>query len=296
MNKKGYIYLGIAVLSFSTLEIATKFIVNDFHPLQLNFLRFFIGSSVLIPFAIRDLVKKNIKLTFADVLKMLLLGILAVPISMSLFQVALVYTKASTLAVLISSNAIFVAPFSYFILHEKIDRPIIISLILGIAGMLVIINPSSTMDAKNLTGILLAIAASITFALFSVLGKKIAEKTGSIILNCFVFLSGSMLMLPILLIMKIPIVAGLNYSNIFFVLYIGLIVSALAYICMFKGLSLLPASIGSLVFFAKPIIAGFLAYLLLGEKFTFSLTLGTLFILAGIMFIIVSKNNDIKKK
>ena len=180
MNKKGYIYLGIAILSFSTLEIVTKFIVNDFHPLQLNFLRFLIGSAALFPFAIKDLKKKNIKLTRSDILKMLCLGVLAVPVSMSLFQIALVYTPASTLAVLISSNAIFVAPFSYFILHEKIDRPIIISLILGIAGMIVIVSPSSTMSIKNFTGIMLGIAASVTFALFSVLGKKVAEKTGGV--------------------------------------------------------------------------------------------------------------------
>jgi drug/metabolite transporter (DMT)-like permease len=296
MSKKGYIYLGIAILAFSTLEIVTKFIVNDFNPLQLNFLRFFIGSVALIPFTIRDLKTKNLKLTFNDIFKMLCLGILAVPVSMSLFQIALVYIPASTLAVLISSNAIFVAPFSYFILHEKIDKSTIISLVLGIAGMLVIISQSSAMGIKNFIGIILAIAASVTFALFSVLGKKISSKTGSIILNCFVFLSGSLFMFPMLLLMKIPILKGLHSSNILYVLYLGLFVSALAYICMFKGLSYLPANKGSLVFFAKPIIAGALAYLLLGEKFTFSLILGTLLILTGIMFTIVSKNNDSNRK
>lgn len=296
MNKKGYFYLGLSIFAFSTIEIVSKSIVNDFHPLQMNFLRFFIGSLCLLPFTVKHIMNSKVKLSIKDMIILTLLGILAVPVSMTLFQISILYTKASILAVLISSNAIFVAPFSYFILKEKIDKSILVSLVLGIAGMAIIANPSSSMGSKDLIGILFGIAASVTFALFTVLGKRTSSRLGGLLMNNFVFLSGSMLMLPYMLYSRIPIFSGINSSNILQLLYLGLVVTVGGYIFLFKGIALLPANKGSLVFFVKPVLAGILAYITLDETITPSLALGTVCILAGMLFVITRKSTVNKKK
>lgn len=290
MDKKGYSYLGISILAFSTLEIVAKFIVNDFHPLQMNFLRFFIAGLAILPIAMLDMKKREIKMSYKEIITIILLGILSIPVSSSFYQLSLYYTKASILAVLISSNAIFVAPFSYFILKEKLDKAVIISLVLGVSGMLIIANPSSSMGSNDFIGILYGIANSITFALYSVFGKKLVPKLGGLVLNCLVFLAGSLALLPVMLYAKIPVIAGINGSNIFHILYIAIVVNAVGYIFMFKGLSILPANKGSLVFFVKPGLAGILAYFILKETFSLNLIIGTLFIISGILFIVVSGN------
>lgn len=292
MNKKGYIYLGAAVLAFSTMEIASKFIVEDFHPLQMNFLRFLIGGLFLLPFTVNEIKKRNMKLSIKDILLLILLGICGVPISMSLMQISIAYTKASTIAVIISSNALFVAPLSYIFLKEKIDKPIMIGLVLGILGMIVIAFPSSAMAPSEFVGIMYGAAASLTFALFTVLGKKMVSRFGGLIVNNMVFLSGSIIMIPILLFSGIPLFDGISSSNIGYLLYLGIIVSAAAYLFMFKGLSTLPANRGSLVFFIKPVLAGILAHLLLHESFSLKMTAGTLFIMAGIFAIVFIKEKS----
>ncbi len=41
--KKGYMYIALTTLIFSTMEIALKLVSDDFNPIQLTFTRFFIG-------------------------------------------------------------------------------------------------------------------------------------------------------------------------------------------------------------------------------------------------------------
>lgn len=50
--KKGYIYIAFSTLFFSTMEIAIKLVASDFNPIQLNFIRFLIGSIILAPLAL----------------------------------------------------------------------------------------------------------------------------------------------------------------------------------------------------------------------------------------------------
>ncbi len=57
--KKGYLYIVIATLFFSSMEIALKSVSGQFNAVQMNLTRFLIGGLVLIPFALRTLKKKN---------------------------------------------------------------------------------------------------------------------------------------------------------------------------------------------------------------------------------------------
>lgn len=294
--KKGYIYLCISILSFSTIEIVSKSIVNDFHPLQMNFLRFLIGGIVLLPFAFIDIKKRNLKLSLKDILVLAALGILAVPVSMSCFQMAITYINASVMAVFLSSNPIFISLFSFFILKEKADKAVIISLLLGITGIVVIVYPSFTIANGTLVGMLYGIAAPVTFSLFTVLGKLISPRIGEMVLNDIVFLSGSVLMLPFMVSANIPVFSGINLSNILPLLYLGFVVTAAGYIFLFKGLSYTAANKGSLVFFMKPFVAGSLSYLILKESFSPYLLAGTLLIMGGILSTLIFKNSPSRRE
>lgn len=53
--KRGYLYIAVTTLLFSSMEVALKLISGQFNPIQLNFSRFVVGGLVLIPFAVREL-------------------------------------------------------------------------------------------------------------------------------------------------------------------------------------------------------------------------------------------------
>jgi drug/metabolite transporter (DMT)-like permease len=166
MKYKGYVLLGITILIFSTLEVVTSTLKGLMNPLQLTFLRFIIGGVVLLPLVI----KKREKLQAKDLLFFLGLGILNIFISMGSLQLSINMGKASTAAILISSNPIFVMLFSSLLLKEKVTFDRIACIILGIIGITLIIYKGNV-GGDTAVSLTLAIIASLTFGLYTVLGK-----------------------------------------------------------------------------------------------------------------------------
>ena len=60
--KRGYLFIALATLFFSTMEIALKEVAGLFNPVQLNLTRFLIGGHVLIPFASRMLRRRGVRI------------------------------------------------------------------------------------------------------------------------------------------------------------------------------------------------------------------------------------------
>lgn len=295
--KKAYLYIILAAVIFSTMEIAGKTIAADINPFQLNFIRFLIGGVILLPGSIQVIRRKNLKLTVNDWLYFLLTGFLCVVISMSFFQSAILYTMASTVAIIFSANPTFTTPIAYFLLNEKIDKKVMLSLAVSLLGVLFILNPFGT--HADSTGILLAILSAITFALYSVVSKMRVERYGSVVSNCFSFLAGDLILLVLMLlshlpllasyqqgnipqiVVDIPILAGINADNIAALLYLGVVVTGLGFLFYFKAMEKSSASTASVVFFIKPALAPLFCFLILRESLTMHTLIGIALMLAG---------------
>lgn len=296
--KKGYLYIAVAALMFSTMEITLKSIAGQFHPIQLSLTRFLIGGIFLIPFALQMLKKKEHTLTRSDILSFAGLGFIGVVVSMTLYQLAVEHAQASVVAVLFSSNPVFVTFFAYLLIHEMIFRRNIVSLLLEIAGILVIINPLHT--KLDVTGVILILLATVSFALYGVLGKKRCAELGGVVVTCGSFMLGSLEMLlliflshlPVLsqalasssslsLFSSVPLLQGYTLANILPMLYISVGVTGLGYACYFLAMEATSANTTSLIFFFKPALAPILAMLILKEVIPFNMFLGILLILLG---------------
>jgi drug/metabolite transporter (DMT)-like permease len=284
MKYKGYILLGITILIFSTLEVVTSTIKGIISPLQLTFIRFFIGGLILLPFAI---VKKD-KLYKKDWLFFMGLGVLNIFISMGALQLSIHMGKASTAAILISSNPIFVMFFSALILKEKATIDKLACIILGMAGILLIVYKGNT-GGDTALSLALGFLASLTFGLYTVLGKLKSEGVSSITMISISSILGSLLYIPVLLYLKLPIFY-IPQAAILKMAYLGIFCSGIAYITYMESLKLLTASKGSMVFFLKPVIASTLAIIFLGENLNIKTLIGMLLVLTGILINFVKIN------
>lgn len=309
--KKGYLYIAIATILFSSMEIMLKTISQDFNPIQLTFERFFIGGLILLPFAIKSLKSKEKSINKEDIIQFLLLGFMCVVVSMIFYQLAVTYTKASVVAVIFSCNPVFVMIFAYMFLKEEIHSHNIVSLILEIIGIIIIINPLSIKLSP--IGVTLTLLAAITFALYGVLGKKSTGKFGGEVVTCFSFIFGSIEMLILILIGHIPYVStllttfsldkfanvplftGYNISNILSVIYVYVFVTGLGYASYFKAMEETSANTTSLVFFFKPVISPILAFIFIKEYIPINMIVGVLFIVIGSIFTII-RNMSLEKK
>ena len=303
--KKGYIYIILAAIIFSTMEISGKMLATQINPFELTLIRFLIGGFILLPFALKDIKKKNLKFSKDDIYYFILTAFLCVIISMSFFQLAVVYTKASVVAIVFSTNPIFTIPIAYFILHEKMTKKTIASLILSVLGIICILNPFNlSFDFK---GIILAALAALTFSIYSVIGKKRSARYGSKVLNSFTFLIGDIILIILILashikavadfftlhnlelFSNIPILYGVNSSNILIVMYLGVVVTGLGYLFYFMAMDETSASTASIVFFIKPALAPVLALFILGESIPINTIIGITLIISGSLITFIGK-------
>ena len=303
--KKGYIYIVLSALLFSTMEISLKLVSGQFNPIQMIFLRFLIGSLILFPLAMKSIKQRGLKLKKKDIMFFLLTGFICVVVSMSFYQLAILYGKATTVAILFSCNPLFVIPLAYFMLKEKIYRHTVATIALSIAGIVSIMNPMDMSD--NLTCFIFSLLAAITFALFSVVGKARSSKYGAIALNCFSFLAGSIEILIIIgfsrigfisellinsgheLFANIPVLQGISLSSIPALIYIGVFATGLGYAFYFLAMEETSASTASIVFFIKPALAPFLSLIILHEPIAMNTIAGIILIVIGSLITFLSK-------
>ena len=295
--KKGYWYIFFSTILFSTMEIALKLVTNDFHPIQLTLLRFLIGGLILFPLAFQNLKTRGVSLNAADFRYFAITGLICVVISMTFYQLAVLYSKASTVAILFSCNPAFVIPFAYLLLGEKISKKTLLSLGLSILGILWIVNPWKLANTSR--GVIFTLLSAVTFALYGVLGKAGSSRLGGVALSSFSFLMGSAEMLILILLTRLPRIAaylshfglklfaavpvfsGLSWHNMIGLIYIGIFVTGLGYCFYFLAMQETSAATASSVFFIKPALAPVLALIILHESLAPNTIIGMVLIIAG---------------
>ena len=283
-QRKSGLFVLLTALSFGTMEVALKIAGNDFSPLQLTFLRFLLGGLILLPFALRDLRRRGCRLTAGDWLYLLALGVINICISMTLFQVGVMRTNASLGAIIISVNPMFTMIFSHFLVHDRFTRRKAVVLALSMAGLVIVADPRTLAAGGDVSGVLIVLTASIGFGLFSALGKKRVGRIGGLAQNCLSFLLGSVVELGVLLAVGEPVFTHMTGHALAVLLYIGVVVTGLGYVCYMKAIELSSPSAASIAFFIKPIVAIALSALILSEPVTWNIVAGTLLILAGCLY------------
>lgn len=297
--KKTGLYILFSTVMFSLMEIVLKSTGTAFNPIQINWIRFSIGGIVLLPFAIQSLRIQGIMLRWSDLKLFATTGLMCLLISMTLFQLAIMYDQASTVAVVFSANPVFALIFSYVILHERLGRANLIAVILSMIGLLVIVNPT---HLNNPLGLGLAISSALTFGLYSIISRYGSIKRGfnGIVMTCFTFIVGAIELYIIIVITHIKSVASWmnqiswlrQFSNIplmtnvnghFFwtLFFIGVCVTGGGFAFYFLAMERSNVSTASLVFFIKPGLAPILAALLIGDKIAVTTVIGIVIIIAG---------------
>lgn len=289
--KKAYGFVALTALLFSTMEVACKVAGNDLDPFQLTFIRFVIGGIILLPFGVAEMKKKDIKLNHRDMLKLLGVGTVGIPISMVLFQVGIMNCNASSVSVMFSINPLFTMVCAHLLTSEKITKERMTALAVGIVGLIFIIRPWDIQEGNSAFGIICIILAAVTFGIYTVTGKMVSQKIGSVAQASISFLLGAGVLLIVMIIVGRPVLDGVA-ENIPIILYTGIFITGLGYYSYFTSIKLSDATTGSFAFFLKPALAPVIAVIVLGETILWNTLAGIAIILiASYMNIRYQKNN-----
>ncbi|MEC0129790.1 MULTISPECIES: DMT family transporter [Paenibacillus] len=277
----GHLLALLTILIWGTTFISTKILLKDFTPLEILFFRFLIGYFVLLLIYSRPIRTTS----FKEELLFISAGLSGVTLYFLIENIALVYTLASNVGVIVSIAPFFTAVIAHFFLEEeKFHRQFIIGFLIALAGIILIGLNGSYLLQLNPIGDLLALLAPVVWAIYSVLMRKISLlKVHTIGATRRVFFYGLLFMLPALFLFDFQL--GLSrfkeISNVAHLLFLGLGASALCFLTWNKAVGMLGAVKTSVYIYIVPVITVAASALVLNEKIIWAILTGTFLTLTG---------------
>ena len=271
----------IAASIWGGMYVVSKVILDVVPPFTLLTARLVLGVLTLLPFVIR---KQGIHFTRTQWGQVLGVGLIGYGISLS-FQ--FIGTKLSTAAngsLVTSATPAFVLMFAAWILGERVTRLRLAALGLATIGGVIVIDPRNAHLSPSLFwGNLSLVAAALTWALYSVLVRKVTRGLAVLPVSLVCFLGGMLLITPVTGIeLNLTELGPITPWVILGILYLGVISTGLAMYLWNLAFARLEAGVASLTFFAQPVVGAGLGALLLGEQLSGMFFAGGLLIAAGL--------------
>jgi drug/metabolite transporter (DMT)-like permease len=264
------------------MYVVSKVVLDVIPPFTLVTLRLLLGTLTL---AIVLLIKGFPAITKSQALQVLGVGFVGYGISLSLQFLGTKLSTAANGSLVTSATPAFVLLFAWPLLGERITGRRLLALFLATLGVIAVIDPrSAQLNPDLFLGNLFLIGAAITWALYSVLVRKVTQSTDVLLFSMIAFLGGLPVSAPAsawevsavgLGVITPGVVAG--------VLFIGIISTALAMVLWNTAFAFVAAGLASLTFFAQPVVGTLLGAYFLGEKITPLFLLGGLLIAVGIL-------------
>jgi drug/metabolite transporter (DMT)-like permease len=184
-----------------------------------------------------------------------------------------------------SATPAFVLLFAPFLLGERTTVRGIIALVVSMLGVVAVIDPRNAELSPTLFwGNMSLLAAALTWALYSVLVRKVS-KSGDLLTSSTLMLLGG---LPSSLVFGIwelqtQGVGEITVGIVGGVLFLGIISTAMAMFLWNYAFAELPAAVASLTFFAQPVVGTLLGWFFLADKITPLFLAGGVLIGIGIL-------------
>ena len=275
---------GLAAASiWGGMYVVSKVVLEVIPPFALLTLRLIMGAITL---GIVIYFRKN-KTTLTKELfwKSALVGFVGYGISLGFQFVGTKLSTASNGSLVTSATPAFVLLFAPFLLDERTTTRRILALAVSTLGVIAVIDPRTAELSPSLFwGNMSLLAAALTWALYSVLVRKVSKSVDLLTSSAIMLLGG----LPSSLLfgmweIQTQGIGKITIGIIFGRLFLGIISTAIAMFLWNYAFAELPAAIASLPFFAQPVVGTLLGWFFLAEKITPLFLAGGILIGIGIL-------------
>lgn len=264
------------------MYVVSKVVLEIIPPFSLVTLRLILGAITL---AIVLLIRGVPQISSRQLWQVLGVGFVGYGISLSLQFLGTKLSTAANGSLVTSATPAFVLLFAWILLKEKITRRRLFALFLATLGVIAVIDPrSAQLNPDLFLGNLLLIGAAITWALYSVLVRKVTQNIDVLFFSLIAFVGGLPVSTPVgAWELATSGVGQISLGVVGGVLFLGVISTALAMVLWNTSFAYVDAGLASLTFFAQPLVGTFLGWLFLKEKITLLFLLGGLLIGIGLV-------------
>lgn len=300
MKKNSILYIllaAIVVTVWGITFVSTKYLLGYFSPFEILFIRYFMAFCALWIIYPHKLVLANIKQEIYFVLA----GLSGVVIYQLMENMAIGYTNASNVSIIVSICPMFTAILSTIILKEKSLTPkFLIGFLIAIAGVALVCFNGVIDFHLNPLGDVLALISGISWGFYSILISKINKMgVNPIPATRRVFFWASVIMLPILI--SGAYIPGLENTNFHVnltaiantqrfsnplcwinLLFLGFVASSFCFIAWNKVCAELGTVKVSVGLYLIPVVTVIFAYFALHETLTLMGIIGAVCTIIGV--------------
>jgi drug/metabolite transporter (DMT)-like permease len=250
-------------LLWSSAFSVAKFAMTDCPPLLLLTARFLLAGLLVLGAAAVGGMKLN--MGRRDVALFALLGVANQAAYLGLGYIGLHSISSGLSALIISANPVLTAVFATALLGERMTWRKIAGLLLGIAGVAIVVQNRLAGGADHLTGILFSLAALVSLVGGTILFKRFAPRGDLWIGNGVQSIAAGLVLAPVAFGTESVADIVPSWRLLAAFAFLVLLVSVFAYLLWFRILAVSGATAASSYHFLMPPLGLLFGWLLLGE-------------------------------
>ncbi len=297
------IYASIAILLaiWAVNFIAGKIALRYWPPLTLASFRVVLAAIFLVllyplcrrlpVFAEAARARKQGRRTFKEWWPFLYLGFFGISVNQICFTVGLRYTSVTHSSVIVGMGPIYALLLAVLFRLEVATVRKVTGMLIALAGIvLMTYGPHDSQRAATFLGDAITLTGSLGFAMYGVLGKRVAARYNTLTMTTYNAVFGALIVLPIAIRSARSIGSLANWRAIpaaawIGLLYMALFSSVLAYLFYFWLLRYLEVTQLMSFSYLLPVSATILGILFLGERGTAAELLGGALALSGVYYV-----------
>ncbi|MBN1371248.1 MAG: DMT family transporter [Anaerolineaceae bacterium] len=291
----GHLAALLTITIWGITFINTKVLLENFTPIEIMFFRLVFGGLALTIVNPPRLAEFKLGRDFLrGEWKIMLAGLCGATLYFIFQNIALSYTLAANVSVLVSVAPLFTALVSRALLGEKLKTNFFLGFTAAIAGIILISFNGSMVLKLNPLGDLLCILAALVWAFYSVLVKQVsAEQGSSLAMTRKVVTYGLLFLLPLLPLFdfRFGFERLADLPSLLHLLFLGVGASALCYVTWNYAVHLLGPVKTSVYIYLVPLVTISVSVLVLREPITLVSGVGIALILLGMVLSEQNKKN-----
>jgi drug/metabolite transporter (DMT)-like permease len=291
--------IGLIVVIWAGNFIAAKIGLRSFPPLTMASFRVCAAGLVMIPFYFgvkrvrlaafaETFGSEQGRFTRRDVWTFLYLGFFGVSVNQFCFTLGLHYTSVSHSAIIVGMGPIYTLILAVLLRLERATWHKAVGMAIAFTGIAVLASEGGlSAHSPSLLGDAITMTGSVGFAIYAVLGKRVAGGYDALTMTAYNHFAGALVLLPLAVRQAWLLGAAGNWRAVPWqawtaILYMGLFGSAVAYVLYYWLLRYLEASQLSAFTYLLPVLASILGILTLGEQGSWRQILGGALALGGV--------------
>ena len=268
-----YLHIGLASILWGSNGVIVNLV--ELHPTTITFFRVLIGGLTLIIVSILVKGLETFKVN-GFFKRLMILGALLAAGWYFLFQAMKLIPIGA--AVLINYLApVFVAVLAPSVLDERLEKKIVIAIVLSIIGVFLISCQGLGSGELSILGIILGLLAATSYGGFVIYSKQTLAKLSYYTVAMYSYLVSALILSPSLLLIKSP----LSLNSLILLFLMGVLNTGVAVTLYLKGLRSLKAQEAATITYLEPLSAIIFGYFMLGQEISIGIILGGALILTS---------------